>query len=57
MSVIVCGQKQGTKDHIFHLFGTRKYRLFLSFQYTKKDDYFLTRKVKKRLSYRMFSML
>ena len=57
MSVIVCSQKQGTKPHIFYLFGARKYRLFLSFQYTKKDDYFLTRKVKKRLSYRMFSML
>ena len=46
-----------TKNHIFHLFGARKYRLFVSFQYTKKDDIFLVRKVKKRFSYCMFSIL
>ena len=32
-----------TKNHIFHVFGTRKYRLFVSFQHTRKHDIFLAR--------------
>ena len=31
-------KSHGTKNHIFHLFGTRKYRLFVSFQHTRKHD-------------------
>ena len=46
-----------TKNQIFHLFDTRKYRLFVSFQHTRKHDIFLARKRKKRLSCRMFLMV
>ena len=38
-----------TKNHIFHLFGARKYRLFVSFQYTKKRWYFLSQKSKEKI--------
>ena len=54
---IIWQRKHATKNHIFHLFGTRKYRLFVFFQHARKDDIFLARKIKKRLSYRMFSMV
>ena len=42
---------------IFSISSARVYRLFVSFQDIRKYDIFLARKIKKRLSYRMFSML
>ena len=54
MQKLTVSNQHGIKNHIFHLFGTRKYRLLVSFQHTKEDHIFLDRKMKKRLSYRMF---
>ena len=42
---------------IFSISSAREYRLFVSFQDTRKYDIFLARKIKKRLSYSMFSIL
>ena len=44
--------RHGTKNHIFHLFGARKYVLFVSFQHIRKYD-FLSQKNKEKtvLSY------
>ena len=50
-------KKHCTKNHIFHLFVTPKYGLFVSFQHTRKHDIFLSRKRKKKLSCRRFLML